>query len=195
MKKRISFASILLLIIALGSVAGAAVLTFDDVGGLKTSWNNPIYDGYGGFNWDQMYVLHKDFHPGTGYEKGVVSGEWAAYNAWDNITTINDQTFNFNGAYFTSAWDETNEITATGYINGIQKYTATYGINNQTPSWLQFDFLGIDTLTLTSEGLHFVMDDFTFTNTAQTAPVPEPATMLLFGAGLLGIGRFSRRKK
>ncbi len=34
-----------------------------------------------------------------------------------------------------------------------------------------------------------------FDNTETTAPVPEPATMLLFGIGLLGLAGVSRRKK
>jgi len=33
-----------------------------------------------------------------------------------------------------------------------------------------------------------------FSHDAESGPVPEPATMLLFGAGLVGIGSFGRRK-
>jgi hypothetical protein len=33
-----------------------------------------------------------------------------------------------------------------------------------------------------------------FSHDAQSAPVPEPATMLLLGAGLIGIAGLGRRK-
>lgn len=36
---------------------------------------------------------------------------------------------------------------------------------------------------------------FIFTPAAETSPVPEPTTMLLFGTGLVGLSAMSRRKK
>lgn len=37
--------------------------------------------------------------------------------------------------------------------------------------------------------------DITFSNPTDVAPVPEPATVLLLGAGLLGLGWYSRTRK
>jgi hypothetical protein len=180
----------------MGGVAGTAsatILTFDDVNGANpTTWDNEIYDGYGGLNWNDVYVLHQDLYPNSGYDLGVVSGEWVAYNVWDHIGTVDGTLFTFNGAYFTSAWDSDNTITAEGFLNGQSLFSASFHINNQAPTWLDFNFTGIDSLTLNSSGYHFAMDNFTFN---ETAPVPEPATMLLIGTGLAGLIGARRRKK
>ena len=103
----------------------ASVLTFDDVPGANPATSgNVIPNGYGGFNWDQASVLHKSFHPGTGYEYGVVSGEWAAYSAYDNLVTVADGTFDFNGVYLTSAWNQTDNINIEGWLGSTRLYDA-----------------------------------------------------------------------
>ncbi len=52
----------LVLLLASAFPLAADVLTFDDVPGADPlTSDNPIPDGYGGFNWDQVYVLHKSY--------------------------------------------------------------------------------------------------------------------------------------
>ena len=55
-----------------------------------------------------------------------------------------------------------------------------------------YSFLG-DTLTVSM--IVSEPGDWIRVVTASTAPVPEPATMVIFGAGLLGLVGFARRKK
>lgn len=185
--KRCVLGLVCICIMFLSSPVKADVIDFENIPGADPlDWNNPVPSGYGGLNWDWVYVLQKDYNPGTGFESGVVSGNWAAYNVWNLESLVTGTTFDFIGAYFTSAWDTSETLTITGYSSsGIQ--TATVLINDQTPTWFQADWTGLDTLSFSTTGNQFVMDDFTYT------PVPLPSTVLLLLPGLLGLIGIKRR--
>lgn len=169
-----------MLIFAIGlwvcSIANGAVLTFDDVPG--AIWGDPGYgndnmipNGYGGFNWLNVGVISRGTLPGTGYDSGIVSGDWDAYNSYmrQAITSFSGS-FDFNGAYFTSAWYNNNVLTLTGYRNGVQEYNQSWTLNLGTrPIWIDANFYDIDTLQFSSSNAQFVMDNFTFNTTAGDA--------------------------
>jgi len=52
------------------------------------------------------------------------------------------------------------------------------------------NWTGIDALSFMTEGFHFGMDNFEY---QPSAPVPEPATLLLLGSGLIGFARLRRK--
>jgi hypothetical protein len=195
MKKLLGFICAVTLVLGVVGSASALILDFED---LYTSSFQAIPNGYGGFNWNaatQIGVINADYHPDSGYDYGSVSGDMAAFNYYgdtpSDIDLVGFGTFTFNGAWFTSAWyDQT--ISFGGYNNGSLLYTSSnYSINTTDPLWIALDWSGIDRLEINSTNYQWVMDNFTYN---ESAPVPEPSTILLVGTGLLGIIGFGRKR-
>jgi hypothetical protein len=100
---------------------------------------------------------------------------------WGSIDSYNTITFSFaTGSVLSyTGHDVTNPVAA----NGNQ-------ISPGTNKYVNFNFSNpISTITLQSGGNSFEVDNIAI------APVPEPATMLLFGAGLAGLAAVCRRRK
>ena len=179
--------------------ASAVVIGFDDIISTVSLANIP--QGYGGLNWNNFGVVHKDRNPNTGYDTGAISGDYPAYNNMAlpaDITAITD-TFSFDGAWFTSAWEDDNILLIEGFTDddGIADYSLSLTLNTQTPLFLDVHWTGLHRLRFTTSGLgntHFAMDDLRI-NEGPMTEVPEPLTIGLLGMGLLGVAGARRRRR
>lgn len=187
--------------------AQAAVLTFDDY---TTDFKKTLTT-YGGFTWTSTGIIEATAYNAhyevsdSGYDNGVVSTDYVAYNQFAGIASAADGLFDFVGANFTAAWRNDLQLTVTGYLNGLLIDTRTVTLQSEgadAAQWIAFNFNGIDKLEFNSSGgtintnfvytgsdstmapsmtgSHFVMDNFTY-----TSPAPEPSSMVL---GLMGLG-------
>lgn len=175
--------------------ASATVLDFEGVTQLSCCETMP--NGYGGLDWQNFYIIKDTNHPGTGYQRGVISGEFAGFNGNGlpaSITATADA-FSFDGGWFTSAWYEGNELVIEGFSDGdaVADYSLTVTLNTQTPLFLDVNWTGLQRLRFTSSRDHFAVDDLRI-NEGVATEVPEPLTIGLLGMGLLGVAGARRRK-
>jgi VCBS repeat-containing protein len=140
------------------------VLDFEN---LKTDSYIPIPQGYGGFQWGQnAYVLNDRYHQGSGYEVGSTSGHKVAFNVNEGTFEFSRATdFDFESVQMTGAWDASQQVTITGYNDGVLIGSQTVGIVNSRPTFVDLNdavFDSVDRVVITSPGAHIAMDDMTF---------------------------------
>ena len=190
----------LLMSLSFAASTNAAIITFDD---LPETDAGIIENGYAGFDWSWFGYANKSVLPGSGYETGVASGDYAAYNDFAATSSLSGSLFDFNGAFLTGAWNDGLNIEIKGFAAGAELYSAIVVVNTANAQWFDFNFFGIDSLSFRSfggeknallegEGEHFVMDNFTI-NESASVPESSPFALMLLGIASLLLGRRMQR--
>ena len=132
---------------------------------------------------------------------GTVSGDYALFNSYGVDVSLSGEKFNWEGAWFNDPHNNTL-LSITGYLDGAVLYTTSLQLGFGNPVWLDANWTGIDTILFDVNGSDwFTMDNFTFNEfndlvaEKNAEPVPEPATLFLFGTGLVGLAGSMKRKK
>ena len=193
-------------------LANALVMDFDEVSG--SGFNHTINGLYQGFTFTNAGIIETDEvgnHPAA-YENADVSPDNVLYTSGGLELGMSSSTlFTFNDAYFTSLYNDGQNVVVAGFLNGVETESNTFITNPYTPTLVTFDWVGIDAITIncwggsttgfyasnsTAAGKYMAMDNLRYGEpTNGTAPVPEPATILLMGVGLIGIVGFKGFQK
>ena len=147
---------------------------------------------------DGKSTLRQDFDV-TGLNSLTLSFNWA-FDYWDNSCTADDTFLSFvrqdgTPAYRISLLDLTTNGTPLSWDLGTAYgyYSETIDISSYTTEDARLIFRLIeesDSSFWTGTGSVAGIDNIV----VSPAPVPEPSTMLLLGAGLLGLAGFNRKR-
>jgi hypothetical protein len=194
MKLFFLYSSTALCIFWTSTVTGATLITFDDLPIADQSADYAVPVNYLGLQWTNFgYVdpIHNYWFQGAtnGFVNGMVSPYNVAGNSFAQAATIHSAsgTFDLNSAYLTGGWNDALNIRVQGYLGGSLIFDNTYVVDSTAPTFVNFNYLGVDTVTFDSyggyehhwplgHGDHFVIDNLTVT-------VPEPGfpALALFG--------------
>lgn len=178
------------LIASLGTAcAQTEMLTFDDIS--FSGIYETIPYGYGGLQWNNFLVMNtvqEDAAVGiNGYVNGAESPSNVAFNYEGGSASFSDNgTFNLNSAYLTGAWRDGLQVEVQGYVGSTLTYDNTYTVNAESPTLINFNYVGVDKVNFISSGgvvhsgyggsaYQFAMDNLSVTL------VPEPTTFALAG--------------
>jgi hypothetical protein len=196
--------------IGIGAFSGSqTILTFEDLGSLPgTSGNVPAGYGSGSgvqFSANTQYSEYSTYNSilGTLDDDAAAAGLGAAAATWGAIT----------GSGFHLAVPQTRvglytgsnvpiSVVVSAYLNNTFLEFQTVTLAPFTIAFVGFENSGgIDRIVFGNNtacgGCTHALDNVMFETASDTAAVPEPTTLLLFGTGVIGTGlrRYRRRQQ
>lgn len=197
MEKKFKLIFLISLLILIVSPVNAAKITLSSITGTGTYTNNAniIIDGYipaeGIANTASINVYWTSVFTSFTIDLGQ------QYLLDDILASVdNDDYYRFWASTDNSSWSYLGEVWGDGEItNGMDTMTGINGhpeyVSNLDFSQILTQYVKIDGYVL--EGNAFAIGEVELYGSAANA-VPEPTTMLLFGAGLVGLAGFGRKK-
>jgi hypothetical protein len=185
--------------ITLLGVAGGGnaqeLLTFDDLATVSPAPGVPsqgvIPDGYGGLDWLNFGVVDGlEVDPTYGYYTGVVSSANVAVNEFSSPASIviSSGLFDLDSAYLTAGLNDGRplDVQVQGYLGTTMLYNNTYTVNNSGPTLINFNYIGVNTVTFISSPVERSATPFAMDNLTVTVPESSSLAMMLLGAALSG---------
>jgi uncharacterized repeat protein (TIGR03803 family) len=143
--------------------AVTALTTFDDLPHTDDGLAVPV--GYNGLNWDNFYYFDAVNYSGnpSGYGTGVVSPSNVAFNAYGSPASISSAaSFSLFSAYLTAAWTSNLQVEVMGYAGDTLSYDNTYTLSTNTPTLINFNYLGVNQVQfISADNSQIVVDDMT----------------------------------
>ena len=187
---------------AVCGIAHATTITFDDIP-TTTAPFGQVVNGYAGLGWTNLWA-DKTNTPGltpSGYINGTVSPNNVVYNSYANpagIHSLSSVGFDLRDGYFTAAWNDGLQVTASAMFENGTTASKTFTINTSGPIDTVFDWRDLSSVTFSSSGgthhagyqgmgAHFALDNLTVS--ASTVPEPAPVMLTLAGLALIGLQR------
>ena len=110
---------------------------FDDIT-LNTASQEQIPNGYQGFQWNNAWVMHESIFPDSGFEHGVVSGEYVAYGRFGDAIDVSATPFSVAGFHATAGFNVGVNAVVRGFVGNVlqDSYQFTLGHPQDDPIFI-----------------------------------------------------------
>lgn len=193
------------LLFLLTSASNADLLDFEELGYGGSSGELTLYKDFGfvGTNW-----VNGDFYSGT-WKAGINDQYAIATRNFGDFTVSRAETFSLDGLSITNTGESPGQgyLSITGYLNAsevasFEIYPSGAGIQHEVDlldaGWDEIDKFVVFVSSAPGYIGKCVVDDIYFSELGGVEPpvdpVPEPATLMLFGFGMLAICGYSRKR-